>query len=608
MKEEKDLFEVHEQKSKLKRYLGLFVAFVIVIAMVGFGLIDFIKYTGDYVIKVEDKKVTINRFSRYLDAQKRQYMYRFGSSIIESFLNKKEFSSVIVKQMTDQLLITQALEDNGIIINKNTINYYILNHPQFQKVEGGFDEKFYKTFISQMGITEESYINDQISNLSSQFLIHILTLNETTFLENVAKKRISEERQKRKIEFRKLKFEEPKNIQITEQEILNHYNKNLEKYATKEEKRILIAKINTETINSDFIKNEDLIKEYNRQYLYKNQKVSFYKLSFSSITEAKKIEDLITKEGVTFVDVAKKSLGLKENEIYFKNVNYSDLESDFANTIPLLSKNDISPIFYSNGQYHILKLDFISTSKAPKFESVKAKIAQSLKATNSCTNVEKIAQKLSEEMESGESLENAIKNISSTTTLTIKEGEPSPLPENVSSLIISDTDTHYAKIVKSKPCEFYAYKVEEIKPQSFKNLESVRDDVLREIKHERARNEALIKANNLREKLTSSSQFQGEKLTIATNSTSNFISTEQLKSIFIAQKGEILLPFISKNDDEFVIVKVVDIIDINENQISNQDLQDKIKHLTEKEKDDLLSSYLDELRKKYRVKINPAYL
>jgi peptidyl-prolyl cis-trans isomerase D len=575
--------------------------------MLGFGVLDFVRYTGDYVIKVEDKKVTLDRFSRYLDAQKRQYIYRFGSGIIESLLNKKEFSAIIVKQMADQLLIAKMLEDNGVVINKDTVNEYILNHPQFQGMDGTFDEKFYKNYIAQLGFSEEAYIADQISAIQTKFLTHFLSLNEVTFLDNIAKKKIMEERQKRKIEVRKLKFEELKNTDVSEQEILSYYNKNREKYTTKEEKKILIAKIDAGSLNQDFIKNEDIIKEYNKQYLYKNQKVSFYKLSFPSLDEAKRVEDLVKQEGLAFTDVARENLGLKSSEIYFANLYYKDLDRDFADAISSLSKSDISPTFYASGQYHIIKLDAVSTSNVPSLESVKPKIIQGLKSANSCSNVEKIAQKISDEVDSGETLQNALQGISST-TLIIKEGEKSPLPENISNLILSDTDTYYAKIVKSKPCEFYAYKVEEVKPQSYKDIESVKGLILAEINSAKMRNEALIKANNLREKLVNANSFDGEALTITQNADLNFASKEQLGVIFNAKVGDVMPPFLSKNGDEFVIVKLVEVIDFDESKISTKDLKEKIEALRNEERDAILTAYLEELRKKYRVSINPAYL
>jgi parvulin-like peptidyl-prolyl isomerase len=602
MKDEKELEEISLEKTKFKKYFAMVIAIVITFAMVGFGLIDFARYTSDYVIKVEDKKVTPERFARYLEAQKRQYIMRFGSGIIESFLNTKQFSSIIAKQMADQLLISQMLEDNGILIDKNTVNKYILNHPQFQDINGKFDLEFYQNYIRQSGFTEETYILDQISILQNKFFIQMFALNDFISFEKIAKKTIENERKTREINIFKVKLEDPKTFNPTEKEIQDFYEKNKQNYKIKEEKVVIIAKIDEKTIPNN-IKQEEILKEYNKEYLYKNQTINFEKLSFTSMQEAQRIEGVIKNEGLDLKVVASNILGLNLSEIEFKNINFNDLDIELQNQIAKLQKKQISEVFYLAGSYHILKLNDFSTAKIPTFESVKSAITTKLKGKNSCQSVEKIASQINNEVESGESLENAIKEIATARKIVISEGEKIDLPENIAELILKDTDTYYAKIIKSKACEFYAYKVQEVRAESIKNLESIKNEILLALKDIAMKNEALVKASNLKQKISSNPDFKGTSLTI--NSKSTIFPAEEMEKILALKEGEVSMPFFFQN--EFFIVRLQK---INENagEISKKDIDAKVKALKDEEKSTLIRGLIEELEKKYKVQINSAYL
>ncbi len=602
MKDEKELEEISLEKTKFKKYSAMVIAIVITFAMVGFGLIDFARYTSDYVIKVEDKKVTPERFARYLEAQKRQYIMRFGSGIIESFLNTKQFSSIIAKQMADQLLIAQILEDNGILIDKNTVNKYILNHPQFQDINGKFDLEFYQNYIRQSGFTEETYILDQISILQNKFFIQMFALNDFISFEKIAKKTIENERKTREINIFKVKLEDPKTFNPTEKEIQDFYEKNKQNYKIKEEKVVIIAKIDEKTIPNN-IKQEEILKEYNKEYLYKNQTINFEKLSFTSMQEAQRIEGVIKNEGLDLKVVASNILGLNLSEIEFKNINFNDLDIELQNQIAKLQKKQISEVFYLAGSYHILKLNDFSTAKIPTFESVKSAITTKLKGKNSCQHVEKIASQINNEVESGESLENAIKEIATARKIVISEGEKIDLPENIAELILKDTDTYYAKIIKSKACEFYAYKVQEVRAESIKNLESIKNEILLALKDIAMKNEALVKASNLKQKISSNPDFKGTSLTI--NSKSTIFPAEEMEKILALKEGEVSMPFFFQN--EFFIVRLQK---INENagEISKKDIDAKVKALKDEEKSTLIRGLIEELEKKYKVQINSAYL
>jgi hypothetical protein len=184
----------------------------------------------ELALKVGDKKVTPQAFSKFLDSQRKQYIFRFGSGIIETLLNKKEFVLITVNGVADGLLISKALEDEGIIVNKDTVNYYILNSPTFKTADNKFDDIYFRTYLAQMGISEEGYIAEQISIINSKFLLEFLSLSEISFQENLVKTLIASEKQTREILVKRIPISENNIGEIPEKEVLQYYIKNKGNY------------------------------------------------------------------------------------------------------------------------------------------------------------------------------------------------------------------------------------------------------------------------------------------------------------------------------------------------------------------------------------------
>ena len=378
MKKDDSLIEINEEReekpSNFKKFGTVLIVGFVILGMSAFGLLDFLGGGSDYVVKVGDKKVTPQAFSKFLDSQRKQYIFRFGSGIIETLLNKKEFVLITVNGVADGLLISKALEDEGIVVNKDTVNYYILNSPTFKTADNKFDALYFKTYLAQMGISEEDYITEQISVIKSKFLLEFLSLSEISFQENLVKTLIASEKQTREIFVKRIPISENNIGEIPEKEVLQYYVKNKGNFVKPEKKTVMIGKIDETLFDNTPISEKELVSEYNRQYLYKNQKISFYKLSFPSLSEAQFAENLIKNEGLAFTDVAQETLKLKASDIYFKNIPFSDLSSEFFENLSSLNKFEMSPIFYANESYNILKVDNISKSNVPSFESVKGKI------------------------------------------------------------------------------------------------------------------------------------------------------------------------------------------------------------------------------------------
>ncbi len=573
-----------DSQSKFKKYVVLAIVGLVALTMLGFGLVDLTYLSSADVIKVEGKKVSRVKFQQYLENQKRQYIQYFGYGIAETFLNKKDFTIMAANQMADSLLILKMLEDNGIVIDGNTVKEYVLNHPQFQDSEGKFSKEYYENYLMSIGVSEEIYLSNQADKLGVEFLLNIFTLNEVAFMDNLALKLLKDDIQQREVQIAKFKLEYDIKTEITEDEIKSYYEEHKEEFKGAEERVVLLSKIDSKTFENSMTERE-IEQAYKRDYLYKNSKVSFYRFSFNSQIEA--------EEG-------QKSL-INSNALYLKDENYSDLDTPFKNAIADVKVGGNSSIFYAGGTYNIIKLEAITKAKTKPLSEVKNEIINNFNKANSCALASRFAEKVNTELESGLSLD-VIPDIK-LKELTISREQTQNLPLNVANQINEDAETNYGKVIQANACEFYVYQISQIKPEYFKDVSAVKDRIKLYILYEKMEDKARFNANAYYgEVLEGVKQFEGEKALITKQDKS--YTEEELDLIFKAEEGGLTQPTLSKNGGEFVIAKVVKIIDAKDGTITKEQIAEKVKALKAEQREQLLQAYLEELRKKYKVVIN----
>lgn len=597
-----DALDQHDQSSsKFKKIASLCVVVFLVFGLAAFGLSDFLGIRTDFVIRVEDKKITPTAFSKFVDAQKKQYISRFGSGIIEGFLNTKEFVSIVAGMMVDQLLIEKALEDAGVFIDKDTINTYVNNLPTFKKLDGTFDRNLYNAYLNQIGMKEEDFIIDQIPQIQTKFFTEIIDMINLLNQAELAKELILSERQTREVEFIKVPIV-PVQSSFLDEEIMNYYLKHKENFTKEEERKVNFVKLDGSLLQNTKLSNAELLKEYNRQYLYKNQRINFYKLSFPTMEEAKHVQSLI-HEGLSLTDIAKEKLGMKASDIYFGNVPFEELSFEFSEEIITLKLREISNIFFANNSYNIVKMDSFTNKSAPSFESVKSKIASNAGKFNSCSALEKVVNNISSDVESGESLDVAIKNLAKVETAVISSKGSTILPENIKKSILEDTDTHYAKVLNARPCQYYAYQIAEVIPKSYLDMELVKPQIIAQLSLMKAESAAFENANKEYEKIGNSKEKISETATLSRKD-EKIMPKVMLDTIFTAKEGDITIPIISNDKKFYIVAKLWKIVNITEKDISVSDLNKTIKTLKEIQKDELLRIMLSNLRQKYKVQIN----
>lgn len=595
-----------QKKSRFKKIVTVSIVFLVVFGLGFFGLADFLGVRTDYVIKIADKKVTPHYFASFLDNQKRQYISRFGSGIIEALLNKPDFTFMVINMMTDQLLIAKYLEDNGVVIDKNTVNSYITNGPTFKTPDGNFDKNFYHNYLSQMGISEESFIIDQIPQIQTMFFTLLIDSINFTEQRELVKNIISLKKQQRELLFKKIPINYINNT-ASDEEVKNYYEKQKEDFKIEERKQILIAKLDKNTIAEIPPSEAEILEEYNRKYFYAGQKLDLFSLTFSSLEEAKQVESLMkNKEASAIFDLVKKQFGYKESDIYLKNIQFEELSEEFKNQVVKLKPRDVSSVFFANDSYNIVRVENVSRSGIKNLNSVRGIITKNLKTKNSCSNVELAYNKIFGEVESGEKLEKALEGITKAKTMIVSSKINSELPANIQNAILEDTDTYYGKVLYSNQCEYYAYTIIDVVPATYAKIDDVREEILTKINLAKSQNIAFQKANIEYEKIKKDKSFDGFEKIIIKRDEKNF-SNNTLNVLFSLKEGDVIHPIISEDRKFYYIFNLKKII--NDKTITSEDEIEKVlSEIQKAQKEELLRIILDSLRKKYKVKVNYSML
>jgi hypothetical protein len=81
-----------------------------------------------------------------------------------------------------------------------------------------------------------------------------------------------------------------------------------------------------------------------------------------------------------------------------------------------------------------------------------------------------------------------------------------------------------------------------------------------------------------------------------------------VENIFISHEGNLFAPVLSEKEDEFLIVKINKITQVEEDKITDAEVRKTLLELQKMQKDELFRRYMDYLRTQYKVRINHSYL
>ncbi len=343
-----------------------FVLFITTFAFVGTALVALIVYkmsgkmTG--AVEVNGREISMQR-----------YMYEVN--LIQSNLERqgvdiaplrKAIRNQALNNIINEELIYQEAEKEGIVATKEEVKVAILNIPAFQE-NGVFSKERYLAIVNSMGISPQFFEEILRKQLTRDHVFALidgstyLTKEELNVFLNKELSKISG----------KILIVEPK-IKVTEEDLKKFYEKNINLFAGKKGKEIVLYEINIKDLGKE--KAASLAKEI------------FLKMKNNQPVEV--------KNGVKKVF----------DGVLYKETQLKDVPEKVIKDLETLSKDKSISFVKTDEAYYLAKFKK-EVSKPMPFNEVKKQVELYYKQKKTKEELENLYKTLEKDIASGKTLE-----------------------------------------------------------------------------------------------------------------------------------------------------------------------------------------------------------
>ena len=499
---------------------GVVAKVIIAIIIVPFAIFGIESLVGSggttAVAKVNGDKISEVELQQTMNVQKRQMMAMMGENVRPEMLDDATLRGPALESLITQRVLQQSAIDLNLRVPAPAVDQAILSIGAFQD-NGKFSLDRYKLLLSNQGYTpsvfkkmlqQELLVNQLHSGLASSDFITEKELQSVAAL-------LQQQRTFRYVTIPIAGFAD--NIAITEADEQAYYQAHSDSFMRDERVRLDYIELK----GSDFAKSVDdeaIKAEYDREiaeFKALTERHAAHILIESNANrsdeQAKELAESISKRVAAGEDFGKLAAQYSD-DLGSKN-NSGDLGASTGDTFPpvfeqALSKlniGEVSAPVKSEAGYHIIKLTDSRTTERPTFEQKKAEIAQRLQQNTAQPELLKTVDKLRDQVFNADNLTTPAQSLN----LTVKESDwldrkttDSLLsnPKIIAAAFGSDVlnDRNNSEVLELAPDHYVVLRVKEHQPAAPKPLADVRDEVVANLKRERA----IAAANNVAKELT----------------------------------------------------------------------------------------------------------
>ncbi|RMD85502.1 MAG: hypothetical protein D6808_05090 [Candidatus Dadabacteria bacterium] len=216
---------------KYKRsFFVIFVVAAVAFVMTGFGLNIAGGRKPTYAVRVNDYEVSIDRFYEERRKLENQYRRIFGQNFDRIF-SRSDITQQVVDKIINDALLYDLARQFGMVASNAGVQQMILGSGLF---EGGFDERVYRAYLSQLGMTSaqfESLLRRETLSRELAEVIFDISLLSDSELENLI--RIKD----RSFLVKYIEFDPKSYLSSVEEpskdELTRYYEENASQYETK---------------------------------------------------------------------------------------------------------------------------------------------------------------------------------------------------------------------------------------------------------------------------------------------------------------------------------------------------------------------------------------
>ena len=396
-------------RSKASGVLGILLIGLLVIAFGLWGVADtFTGFSNSVIASVGDRKIERQEFQvRYVQAT-RDFSRQLGTTLSAADAANLGITQQVLINMMGSAALYEAADDLGLGFSDDAIAQSILADPSFAGVNGQFDEPTFRAVLSQNGLNEKLFVEDQrrfhITNQLTDASID-RGLVPKLLIENLYKHFL----ERRIANYMILTLEQTDETgEPTDEELETFFNETKLRFAQPETRSghaLVVSPARfAELITID---RASLEEEYELSMsdftVEETRKID--QLVLSDDTEAEEARKLIG-EGVPFVEIVD-AVGQTLDNSDLGEVKRSDMISaDLAEIAFAMEKDEVSDVIEGPLGYVVLRVRDVKPGSVQPFEAVEEQLRQRVIYDRALEDMLAFTETVEDELAGGETLEN----------------------------------------------------------------------------------------------------------------------------------------------------------------------------------------------------------
>ncbi|MFT6915869.1 MAG: peptidyl-prolyl cis-trans isomerase D [Motiliproteus sp.] len=482
-------------------------------------------------VTVNDVDISEAEIQNGIERQRRQLINQMGADVDPSMLEDNLLRGMVVEGLIEQSLLLQSAEQQGLAVSTQMLDQIILKTREFQ-VEGQFDRNQFNGVLRNAGLTPMMYRG----LLRKELLMEQVrsAIAATAFVLPAEIKAIAAiDQQTRDIRFQLIPLQQMlAGVTVSEAEIQDYYQANQAGFMSEERLALDYIQINRSDLAADV---EIDAAELQTQY---QQLVAGFEgrdardaahiliaLSAERDAEQAKTEAQVLRqklnEGANFADLAQEysddggsaveggSLGLVEQGV---------MVPEFEQALFALQVGEVSEPVETEFGYHLIKLNRIDKSAAPDFDSVRVELETAQREQKSEALFVELSEALADLSFSASDLQEPSEQLDlpiSHTALMGREGgedafsaDPRVLKAAFAEDVLSNG--HNSELIELSRDQVVVIRLRQHLPASAQSLAEVREQILGQLKQQKAEQQVQARAEILLAEAKGLSQAQLE--------------------------------------------------------------------------------------------------
>ena len=387
------MFEIVKNK---KNNLVKIILFIIIVPFAFFGIDSYFRDSDSSFVLFKinnNNKVTFADFSNYYNNVVSDFKSRVNMNdpSVTEFLESYEFKVSVLNQLLNDRILYQIATDSNFKSSALLVDEYLKNIPGFI-TENNFDQNKYKRFLALRKVSDEQFRNsisvEITTNQYKEFLKNLLLTSNIDIKEYNNVKYV-----KKNIKyFDILKSEVRKSIEVTNDDIKNYYEENINQFSIPEKIKVEYITYTKDSLNIDDVTDLEISDYYKNNILEftspEKRDISHILISFNETDKDQKKEEI---QGYYEQIINKKSnfenLAIEKSDDFASSNSGGKLGIKSLGEMPAkfdevafgMSENTISQPFETQFGYHIVKVNKIYPETYDQISNVSEKIKSILK-------------------------------------------------------------------------------------------------------------------------------------------------------------------------------------------------------------------------------------